>query len=88
MKISEVPEKAFTTAPTPIPMKMVPDWDALYQILMRQGFVIIESTDVRATSAGGEECVPVKSFNNHVRLTQGSRLQTKRISATRWYCTP
>jgi hypothetical protein len=87
MKINEVPEKAFTTAPTPIPMKMVPDWNALYQILMKQGFVIIESTDVRATSVGGEECVQVKSFNNHVRLTQGSRLQTKRISATRWYCT-
>ena len=88
MKISEVPSAAFTAAPTPIPMKMVPNWDALYQILMQQGFVIIESIDVRTTSVGGEECVQVKSFNNHVRLTQGSRLQTKRISATRWYCTP
>jgi hypothetical protein len=87
MKISDVPDEAFSAAPTPIPMKMVPDWDALYQILMAKGFVIIESTDVRATSIGGEECVQVKSLSNHVRLTQGSRMQTKRISATRWYCT-
>lgn len=87
MKISEVPTKAFTVAPTPIPMKMVPDWEALYQILMKRGFVVIESTDVRMTSTGIEECVPVKSFNNHVRLTQGARLFTKRIGATRWYCT-
>ena len=86
MKISEVPTKAFTVAPTPIPMKMVPDWEALYQILMKRGFVIIDSTDLRMTSIGAEECVPVKSFNNHVRLTQGKQLRTKRISATRWYC--
>lgn len=87
MRISEVPDKAFTATPTPIPLKMVPDWDALYQILTKRGFVIIESVDVRVTSVGGEECVPVKSFNNHVRLTQGGQLRTKRISATRWYCT-
>lgn len=87
MKISEVPDKAFTAAPTPIPMKLVPDWDALYQVLAKRGFVIIESIDVRATSIGAEECVQVKSFNNHVRLTQGKPLRTKRIGATRWYCT-
>lgn len=87
MKISEVPNKAFTVPPTPIPTKVVPDWDALYQILVKRGFVVIESIDIRMTSIGAEECVPVKSFNNHVRLTQGKRLLTKRISATRWYCT-
>ncbi len=86
MKISEVPDKAFTVTPTPIPLKLVPDWDALYQILKKRGFVVIESLDVRMTSIGAEECVPVKSFNNHVRLTQGKQLRTKRISATRWYC--
>ena len=87
MKFSEVPDKALTAPPTPVPMRMVPDWDALYQTLKKKGFVVIESTDIRTTSVGADECVPVKSFNNHVRLTQGKRLLTKRIGATRWYCT-
>lgn len=86
MKISDVPERAFTAVPTPIPTKTVPDWDALYQTLLRQGFVVIESDELRATTVGSEECVPVKSFNNHVRLSKGVPLRTKRITRTKWFC--
>ncbi len=86
MRLSNVPEQAFTAAPTPIPTKVVPDWDSLYQTLLKQGFVIIESNELRSNSVGGEECVPVKSFNNHVRLTKGERLRTKRITGTKWFC--
>lgn len=81
MKLSDIPERAFTAAPTPIPTKVVPDWDALYQILLRQGFVVIESDEIRATKTG-----EVKSFNNHVRVTKRVRLQTKRITGTKWFC--
>lgn len=87
MKISDVPKRAFTASPTPIPKKTVNDWDALYRVLLKRGFVIIESTDLRRTAAGAEECVPVKDFNNHVRITKRERLYTKRISETRWFCT-
>lgn len=87
MRISEVPRGAFDAQPTPIPTKTVHDWDAMYQILLEQGFVVIESSHIRANKTGGEESVLVKSFNNHVRLTKNERLQTKRISLDRWYCT-
>ena len=86
MKISDVPKKALVASPTHIPTKIVPDWDALYQVMLRRGFVIIESEDLRRTTTGAEESVPVKAFNNHVRLTKRMRLRTKRISETRWFC--
>lgn len=87
MKLSDVPKRALTASPTPIPVKTVEDWDALYQMLLKRGFVIIESHDLRRTASGAEESVPVKAFNNHVRLSKRARLITKRISETRWYCT-
>ena len=87
MKLSDVPKRAFATSPTPIPKKEVPDWDALYQVLLKRGFVIIESDDLRMTTNGSEECIPVKQFNCHLRLIKGVRLLTKRIGANRWYCT-
>lgn len=85
MKLSDIPEQAFTAAPTPVPTKAVPDWDALYQILLKQGFVIIESNEIRTAAGSGEECIPVKGFNNHVRA-KGQRLHTKRITGTKWFC--
>lgn len=87
MKLNDVPDRAFSAKPTPIPVKEVPDWDALYQVLLRRGFVIIESDDLRMTTNGSEECIPVKQFNCHLRLVKGVRLLTKRIGANRWYCT-
>jgi len=87
MKMSDVRDEAFTALPTPIPTKIVPDWDALYQILLERGFLVIESTNFRLSASGAEDCVPVKDFNNHVRMTKKQGLYTKRISKTRWYCT-
>jgi hypothetical protein len=88
MKISDVPACAFARrAATPIPTKVVPDWDALYQTLLAQDFVIIESDVIRKTAQGVDECVLVKAFNSHVRITQKVKLYTKRITKTRWFCT-
>ena len=87
MRIEDVPKAAFTTAPTPIPTKVVHDWQALHDTLKAQGFVIIESDQLRVMAGGGSEGVLVKMFNSHLRQTVGARLKTKRISAHRWYCT-
>lgn len=89
MKISEVPKKAMSEPPTPIPTKtvVVYDWDALLAIVNKKGFIVIESEDVRAMTNGAEECVQVKAFNSHLRQTKGIPLRTKRISKNRWYCT-
>lgn len=87
MRIEDIPDTAHTAAPTPVPTKVVYDWQALYQTMQAQGFVIIESEQLRKMPGGGVESVLVKMFNSHLRQTIGVRLKTKRISAHRWYCT-
>ena len=82
MKSSEVPDWAHAVPPTAIPTKTVPDWDGMHLILLANGYVVIESDEMR-----GLECVPVKAFNSHLRLTKNLKLRTKRISETRWFCT-
>ena len=87
MRIDEIPDMALNAAPTPIPPKVVHDWYALYETLQTQGFIVIESDQLRTTPSGGVESVLVKMFNSHLRQTAGVRLKTRRISAHRWYCT-
>ena len=87
MKISEIPSEAFIAPATPIPQRIVYDWEALHQTLQDRGFIIIESNSLRVLPSGVEECIPVKAFNSHLRQTKGIGLRTKRIGATRWYCT-
>jgi hypothetical protein len=88
MKMKDVPDEALRTAATPIPIKMVPtkDWATFYEILLEQGYIIIESGPLRKLVTGGEESPEVKSFNAYVRQTVGKNLQTRRISKTRWIC--
>jgi len=87
MKMSDVPKRALNARATPIPTKVVHDWDSLYQVLLMKGYVIIETDKVRITSVGGEEAVLVKMFNSYVRSVRKQPLYTKRIGTTRWYCT-
>ena len=87
MKVKDVPDKALIAHPTPIPTKLVPDWDMLYLILKERGFVVIESEDTRISANGTLECVPVKKFNCYVRTTRKGHLYTRRISGNRWVCT-
>ncbi len=89
MRIRDIPNEAWVlTQPTPLPQKTVVmyDWDALHQTLKEKGFIIIESYDLRVLPSGVEECIPVKAFNSYLHSKKIS-LRTKRISATRWYCT-
>lgn len=87
MKASEIPAKAWDAQPTPIPTKMVYDWDAMLSTLKKRGFVIIESDEIRTTKLGVDECVPVKAFNAYMRITKKRHLRTKRIGKNRWFCT-
>ena len=86
MKITDVPNDAFTAEPTPIPTKVVPDWNALLSVLTTSGFVVLEADEFRVTKHGVQEAVNVKNFNNYVRMTKRRQLLTKRISDTRWVC--
>ena len=86
MKITDVPNDAFNAEPTPIPTKVVPDWDALLSVLTTSGFVVLEADELRIAKSGSQEAVNVKNFNNYVRMTKRRQLLTKRITTTRWVC--
>lgn len=87
MRITDIPSEAFTTQPTNVPQRTVYDWDALLKAMKAQGYVIIETEDVRLMSNGAEEAVIVKAFYSHLKQIKKLNLKTKRISKTRWYCT-
>lgn len=86
MKLADVPQAALRAPATPIPTRVVPDWEALYQTMLTNGFVVIDSEVERTMANGSQECVLVKAFNCHVRGTKKQKLRTKRIGTTRWFC--
>jgi hypothetical protein len=86
MKLSEIPKAAFDAKPTQVPTKVVRDWESLYRTMCKQGYVIIESEQIRITAIGAEESVLVKMFNSYVRQVRKKPLRTKRISTYRWFC--
>jgi hypothetical protein len=89
MKFKDIPDAAWSAEPTPIPTKTVAvyDWNALREVLETQGFVVIESDEVRTLTSGAEESVLVKMFNSYMRQTAKKKLFTRRLSTTRWICT-
>ena len=74
---------------TSIPHKLVPDWDALYEVLIEKGGIVIYSpiSEHRIMTHGAVESPTVKGFINHVRLIRKQKPLTKRIGAERWYVT-
>jgi hypothetical protein len=88
MKFKDVPDAAWDAEPTPLPTKTVVayDWDALREVLETQGFVVIESDEVRTLASGAEESVLVKMFNSYMRQTAKINMFTRRLSKTRWVC--
>lgn len=89
MKLRDVPERAFNAPHDPVATKIVPDWDAMYKLLLTQGFVIIDvdPSELQIAKNGAYESKLVKAFNNHMRVTKKIKLYTKRISTRRWFCT-
>lgn len=89
MRIEDIPSNAWTAPSTPVPTKVetVYDWQALYKTMQEQGFVIIETDQLRKTPNGSVESIQVKCFNSYLSQTLNIRLKTKRISVNRWFCT-
>ena len=85
LNLGNMPDDILTKAATPIPTKttVTNDYDALYQILLGEEFVVIESDEHRTSAAGCAECVPVKSFVTYLNLRK-VKLATKRIGKNRW----
>lgn len=85
MKLADVPAEAFNQAPTPIPTKLVADWPALYEVLKAQGHVVLECPPELLRN--GRDAPNVKAFNCWARNSSPEKrcLQTKRITATRWF---
>ena len=91
MRIADVPQAAFTKKATKVPTKVVvtPDWEALYELIEKKGFVIIEceENDLRVTTGLGLEAPVVKAFNSWCYMRHKHNIKTKRIGATRWFVT-
>ena len=89
MKFKDVPDAAWDAEPTPIPTKTVVayDWEALRLVLETQGFVVIESDELRTLTSGADESVLIKMFNSYMRQTAKKKMFTRRLSKTRWVCT-
>lgn len=87
MKIADIPNEALSAPPTPIPTTVIYNWEALFVTMQEQGFIVIESENLRKTNRGADECVEVKMFNSFVRQNKHIPLRTKRISKFRWLCT-
>lgn len=91
MKIQDVPQAAFTKKATKVPTKVIvaPDWEALYELVEKKGFVVIEceESELRITASLGYEAPVVKAFNSWCHMKFKRHLKTKRIGATRWFVT-
>jgi hypothetical protein len=89
MKIQDVPQAAFIKKATKVPTKVViaPDWEALYKLIEKKGFVVIECAEdeLRLTASLGYEAPVVKAFNSWCYLNRKHNIKTKRIGATRWF---
>jgi hypothetical protein len=91
MRIEDIHADGWTAEPTPVPTKtmIVYDWAALYETIQAQGFVVIESDQLRKTPSGGAESVLVKGFVTYVhnlKQTPRVKLVSRRIGVNRWYC--
>jgi hypothetical protein len=89
MRIVDVPQAAFIKKAIKVPTKVVvtPDWEALYKLIEKKGFVIIEceESELRLTTSLGYEAPVVKAFNSWCHNHHKHNIKTKRIGATRWF---
>ncbi len=84
--LGTLPDHVLTKAVTPIPTKtvVVNDWDALHLLLLSEGFIVIESEEIRTLNHGGVDCAPVKAFVAYMNIRRGVKISTKRIGKHRW----
>lgn len=89
MRLADVKPQAWGARPCPIPTKMVPDFDALFETLNTQGWLVLEPPpiDHRETATGALESKIVKDFKNWMINNPRLMLSHRRIGEYRWYLT-
>jgi hypothetical protein len=74
--------------PQEFPMKLTPDYDALYERMVgNDGWTILrtDSSQDRQTVTGSTDAPMVKAFNCHVRHVRKQSLYTRRLAVNAWY---
>lgn len=89
MRMADVKPQAWGARPCPIPTKMVPDFEALFETLNAQGWLVLEppASDHRETPLGTLESKLLKDFKNWMINNPRLMLSHKRIGEYRWYIT-
>lgn len=89
MRMADIKKEAWHVRPCPIPTKMVPDFDALFDALNAQGWLVLEppALDHRETTIGALESKIVKDFKNWMINNKSVMLSSRRIGEYRWYLT-
>jgi hypothetical protein len=89
MRMADVKPQAWGARPCPIPTRMVPDFEALFDILNAQGWLVLEPPpiDHRETAIGALESKIVKDFKNWMINNPRLMLNHRRIGEYRWYIT-
>jgi hypothetical protein len=89
MRLADVKEEAWKTRACPIPTRIVPDFEALFETLNAQGWLVLEPPpiDHRETCIGALESKIVKDFKNWMINNPRLMLNHRRIGQYRWYIT-
>jgi len=84
MKWSDVPTEVLEMQAVYPPVKLVVDHDALFDMLQKQKWMLIQTNPHEDTPSGN---AMIKAFNCHVRAVKKMKLHTKKLSTTEWILT-
>lgn len=84
MKWDDIPDAVLDMQAVHPPVKLVVDNDALFDMLMQQKWMLIQTNPHEDTPQGN---AMIKAFNCHVRITKKMRLLTKKLSTDTWVVT-
>jgi hypothetical protein len=89
MRMADIKPQAWSARACPIPTKMVPDFEALFDALNAQGWLVLEppAIDHRETANGALESKILKDFKNWMLHNRCLMLSHRRIGEYRWYLT-
>ena len=89
MRMADIKKEAWKARPCAIPTKMVPDFNALFDLLNARGWLVLEppALDHRETAIGALESKTIKDFKNWMLGNKQLMLNHRRIGEYRWYIT-
>lgn len=87
MRIDEIRWDAWDVTPSAIPTKMVPDFEALFNKLEKEAWLVLQTPpiDHRTSPNGSLESKLVKDFKNWTMNNKGLMLNHRHIGQYRWY---